>query len=168
MQRPERKDFGSSRRIVTVPYRTVDLGIFAESDAMLAEAQAEKRVEKEETEKRKRQRIEELKSLPRSPDDLSDFCFKAIKRSHRPMSARDVVDAWYSHWRGRPDKPASVTGKRRTYHVNRALKWLEREAGHGRVLAVDVRGEYGAKRYEKTERFSLRRGGIKDRGKSGL
>lgn len=93
----------------------------------------------------------------RSPeaDALLLWVATCMQRSITPKSARDVVEAWYAEWRGKPCKPATITNKLKTHHVDRAAKWMARKENKGLLHVVDREGKWHSKRYLKTERAHL-------------
>lgn len=78
---------------------------------------------------------------------LIEWCRTRMLRTALPRSARDLVDAWYRHWRGQPDKPEKVKRKHKTHHVDRVAKWLQRQHGRGLLAVYDEKGQWGARRY---------------------
>ena len=152
MKRPEvLLTAGRTTRVVAdrVPVRNP----FPMSDALATQAHAEGQ---------RRNEAALIAASQRDGDELLDWCTGHLNQARgpriEPKSARDIVNAWFSHWYGRPDKPRQVTRKLKTHHVNRVAKWLEREVRAGRVVQADRNGKYGAKRY-------LRAAGAKPRRK---
>lgn len=85
--------------------------------------------------------------IKQGADGLMEWCRNRMLRINLPRSARDLVDAWYRHWRGQPDKPEKVKRKHKTHHVDRVAKWLQRQHGRGLLAVYDENGQWGAKRY---------------------
>lgn len=109
-------------------------------------------------EKRQRARANKRPIQPNG-DGLTDWLIKHLNQAWSPKSARELVEVWYAHWRGRPDKPEGVIKKNKTHHVDRVSKWLERKVQAGEMVVYDTGGEWNAKRYYKPDGVRLRQRG---------
>ena len=85
--------------------------------------------------------------IQQGADGLTEWCRNRMLRTAGPRSARNLVDSWYLHWRGQPDKPEKVKRKHKTHHVDRVAKWLKRQHERGLLAVYDEKGRWGAKRY---------------------
>jgi hypothetical protein len=92
-------------------------------------------------------------------DGLTDWLISHLNQAWSPKSPRELVEAWYSHWRGRLDKPEGIVKKNMTHHVDRVSKWLERKVKAGQMAVYDTGGEWNAKRYYKPDGIKLRQRG---------
>lgn len=80
-------------------------------------------------------------------DGLMEWCRNYMVRTRTPKSARDLVEAWYAHWRGQPDKPEKVKRKFKTHHVDRVAKWLNRQYARGLLAVHEKAGKWGTRVY---------------------
>ncbi len=96
--------------------------------------------------------------LVRGTDHLTAFCQALMHRTRSPRSARDIVTAWFSSWRGRKDKPANVKAKNKGWLVDRVAAWLRHHARVGRLIAMDREGERNATRYVEAPGANWQRG----------
>jgi hypothetical protein len=106
-----------------------------------------------------RRRARPKQPIKPNGDGLTDWLIKHLNQAWSPKSARELVDAWYAHWRGRLDKPEGIIKKNKTHHVDRVSKWLERKVQAGEMAVYDTGGEWNAKRYYKPDGVRLRQRG---------
>lgn len=86
--------------------------------------------------------------LIQGADGLMDWAAGYMGRVRSPKSARDVIEAWYSSWRGKKDKPVRAQKMYKRHNVNRIAQWMGRQHAKGSLELVDQKGFGGAKRYK--------------------
>lgn len=106
------------------------------------------------TEERKPRRA---RSIPYPDPDLIRWCEGYMRRMKSSRTAMEIVNYWYSTWRGHPEKPKNITKKHKSGHVDRVSKWLERHEKAGRLCVANRRGKWNAKSYLPIEGAEWRR-----------
>jgi hypothetical protein len=92
------------------------------------------------------------------PDrDVIRWCLGYMKRMETPRTATEIVDHWYSTWRGHDGRPETVHSKHKAAHVDRVSKWLERHEKAGRLIVGERRGKWNARSYLPVEGADWRR-----------
>lgn len=97
------------------------------------------------------------RSIPYPDPDLRRWCEGYMRRMKSSRTAMEIVNHWYSTWRGHPEKPKNITKKHKPGHVDRVSKWLERHEKAGRLRVADRRGKWNAKSYMPVEGAEWRR-----------
>lgn len=112
-----------------------------------------------EAAKKLKARLGSKKPIRPNGDGLIEWLIKHLNQAWSPKSARELVDVWYAHWRGRIDRPEGVIKKNKTHHVGRVSKWLDRKVESGEMAVYDTGGKHNAKRYYKLDGIRLRQRG---------
>ncbi len=104
----------------------------------------------------------ERKVSVKSPDpDLRRWTLKYVRQLRTPRTAMEIVNTWYSTWRGHEDKPKTIRRAHKAAHVDRVAKWLERHEKAGRLRMVGQKPggkkKWPAKSYVPVEGAEWRR-----------
>lgn len=134
------------------------LGIGQPEDGAAQPVQKLKPVSERKAEEKKR-RARPKQPIKANGDGLTDWLIKHLNQAWSPKSARELVAAWYAHWRGHPEKPEGIIKANTTHHVDRTSKWLDRKVLKGEIAVYDNGGEWNAKRYYKPDGVKLRQRG---------